>query len=143
MTVLINYSDFAVGLFCALRLRNLTSLGFRGSGNDWWASMAAAYDKLEELAFTDNLECDFRIKVHPFHDDSEIAQRCLDFACSLRLVSTDSHFAIVRWHISKRDAEWHLKRMHDRNQIPIKIWDPLAEAFLDRFEHRSPASPSG
>lgn len=124
MATEIDVGTMATGIVCGLVLKNVQSLTYESRRFD--RAMESAYGRLSGLAEAEDLELNFRIKLHPIHRDSETAHEGLTFLMG-GLISMDApRFDVIRIRLDRHGAEHHLSWLCGSREL----WLHVTEAFL-------------
>ncbi len=118
--------DFFTGLFAALVSKGIPVISIRNERFE--EALAPVFDKLKALAVGQGLDLRFRIRLHPFHNDSTTVRDAIYNAAQSGLISLDNpEYQDIRFKISDTQA---LKMLED---IPggKELFLDLAESFIE------------
>jgi hypothetical protein len=120
--------DFFTGLFAALTLKGPPVISGRGRRLD--KALALTFEEFRKLAAAENLDVQFRIRLHPFHQDSITVKNEICHAAQQNLISLDNpEYQEIRLKLTKDEAEEILAT------FPTKeLFLTTADKFLDSYE---------
>lgn len=120
--------DFFTGLFAALTLKGPPVISGRGRRLD--KALALTFDEFRKLAAAENLDVQFRIRLHPFHQDSVTVKNEISYAAQQNLISLDNpEYQEIRLKLTKDEAEEVLATLPTR-----ELFLATADKFLDSYE---------
>lgn len=121
--------DFFTGFLAALARRGHPTLSLRKDRFD--KAVAHAFDHLLSNASKNNLNLRFRIRLHPYHQDSQTLRDAITSAVQRDLISLDNpEYQDLRLKIAPDDADFYLKDLPGGEDLYLS----LVDRFLDHYE---------
>lgn len=120
--------DFFTGLFAALALKGSSVISARERRLD--RALALTFEEFLGRAAGEKLDVQFRIRLHPFHQDSLTVRNEICHAAQRDLISLDNpEYQEIRLKLTKDDAEEILATFPSR-----ELFLTIADKFLDSYE---------
>ena len=122
--------DFFTGLFAALAVRGSDFFSIRNERFD--AALAETFaNDLRPMADAEDIELDFRIRLHPIHGDSLTVRDGISNAAQRDLISLDNpEYQDIRLKLTPKDAEPILEQLPASRELFIRV----ADAFLLKYD---------
>jgi len=135
--IIVTSADFFTGLFAALALKSSPGISMREGRLD--RAIAPVFEEFLKRSVAENLDVQFRIRLHPFHQDSIIVRNAICDAAQRYLISLDNpEFQDIRLKLTKDEANEILSTLPGSKELFLK----LADRFLDVYETRGNVSLS-
>lgn len=123
----ITEADFFSGIFAVFSLKGYKILLFNKAFEE---AMAKTFQEFTEYANQEGVELRFRIRLHPFHNDSETIHSGLLGAVQRRIISFDSPGnEIIRIKLTKDEASAILNTVTE-GRLFVGFADRIIEIFL-------------
>jgi hypothetical protein len=120
--------DFFTGLFAALTLRGSSVISVREQRLE--RALAPVFEEFMKRATSENLDVRFRIRLHPFHQDSITVRNAICHAAQRDLIGFDNpEYQEIRLKLTKDEAERILAT------LPTKeLFLTAADKFIDSYK---------
>ena len=129
MSARLTADDFFTGFLAALALRGRATLSLRKDRFD--KAVAHTFSLLLSIASENNLNLRFRIRLHPYHQDSQTLRDAITSAVQRDLISLDNpEYQDLRLKIAPNDAEFYLRDLPGGQDLYLS----LVDRFLDHYE---------
>ena len=120
--------DFFIGIFAALSSRDRKTLLFNDS---FERAMERVFRELTDYAKKKGVELRFRIRLHPFHGDSQTIYRGILTAAQMGIIALDSPGnRIIRIRLTKERANAILGHVTGG-----KLFIEFTDRIIDIFSH--------
>lgn len=125
----VTLNDFLSGLLAALAIKGQEVLSLRQGRAD--RALAMVFEEFHKSAIDENLDVQFRIRLHPFHRDSISMRKAIFKAAQRDLISFDNpEFQDIRLKLTKDEANKVLSGLPINREHFLEI----AERFLESYE---------
>ncbi|MBI2916756.1 MAG: hypothetical protein HYY01_02075 [Chloroflexi bacterium] len=120
--------DFFTGLFAALAFRGSGSISIRNDRLD--RALAPVFEQFLRRAEAEDIEVDFRIRLHPIHRDSIIVRNAIYSAAQRDLISLDNpEYQDVRFKLTKEEADRVLSTLPGGKDLFLSVADSLVDSY--------------